>query len=202
MPDDAQSQHWYGTAQLGEGRFADAAQTLARAHALNPGSSAIAADAAFVRYLGGDHAGAIAQLRDIARLNPEFSGAHHYLERFYLVEGQAELFLAEATVTARLKRDDARAAEIARAERAYRAGGRAAMLYSLLADAQQRFAQTGDGAITIARIEAARGRREAVLDWLTRAERNREPDIRQIIAYPDFVPYRNDPAFARFFGRR
>ncbi len=198
-PDDAQSYHWYGTALLGEGRFGEALAALNHAHALNPGSSAISADEAVVRFTKGDRPEALAALRQITQVDPNFSAAHSYLARFYLIEKNDVGFLTEAAVAARLKRDAVRERAVREAAEAYRTGGHAAMLASLTATAERRFQQFGEGTILIAMLYAVSGDRNQVLAWLTRAESVQEPAIRSLIALAEFVPYRDDPAFQRFF---
>lgn len=198
-PDDAQSYHWYGTALLGEGRFAEALAALDHAHALNPGSSAIGADEAVIRYTKGDRSEALAALRQITQVDPNFSAAHNYLARFYLIEKNDLGFLTEAAVAARLKGDAVRERAIRAAAEAYRTGGHPAMLASLTATAEHIFQQTGQGTILIAMLYAVSGDRAKVLAWLTRAESVQEPAIRSLIALAEFVPYRDDPAFQRFF---
>ena len=198
-PDDAQSYHWYGTALLGEGRFVEALAALDRAHSINPGSSAIGADEAVVRYTKGDRSEALATLRQITQVDPDFSAAHSYLARFYLIEKNDVGFLTEAAVAARLKGDAVRGQAIQAAAEAYRIGGHPAMLASLTATAERSFRQSGEGTILIAMLYAVSGDRDKVLTWLTRAESVREPAIRSLIALAEFVPYRDDPAFQRFF---
>ena len=199
---DSQSHHWYGTALLGEGRYAEALKSINRARALNPGSSAISADEAAARWVAGDHVSALASLRKITEIDPNFSGAHSYLARYYLLQKDDRAFLAEAAIAARLKRDADHSRVIASAATAYRTSGRAAMLASLIASAEQSFRQSGEGATAIAMLYAANGDRKQVLAWLTRAEAIREPSIRSLAAYPEFVSYRDDLAFKRFFAAR
>ena len=201
-PSDSQSHHWYGTALLGEGRYAEALKSINRARAFNPGSSAISADEAAARWVAGDHVSALASLRKITEIDPNFSGAHSYLARYYLLQKDDRAFLAEAAIAARLKRDADHSRVIASAATAYRTSGRAAMLASLIASAEQSFRQSGEGATAIAMLYAANGDRKQVLAWLTRAEAIREPSIRSLAAYPEFVSYRGDPAFKRFFAAR
>ncbi len=201
-PQDAQSLHWYGSALLGEGRFADSLTMLQQASRLEPSSSAIAADMAYVQFVAGQRAAGVAALQRITEVDPGFSGAHTYLERIHLIDGDSAAFLSEAAQSAHLKRDESRAALIARADAAYRKGGRPAMLDQLIGDATAAFAQNGRTALDLARYSAARGDRAGVLRWLTQADSIHQPEIRSLVAYPDFVPYRDDPAFRRFFPHR
>ncbi len=197
---DSQSYHWYGTALFGEGHYAQALAMLDRARHINPGSSAISADEAMVRYVMGDHDAARSALRQVTDANPTFSGAHSYLARIDLIERDDAGFLAEAAIAARLKRDDDRSRSIEAAASAYARGGHAAMMASLRAAAEQAFQQSGEGAILIATLHAIDGNRAMVLHWLTRAESIREPSIGSLRSAAEFSAYRDDPAFKRFFG--
>ena len=199
-PNDAQTHHWYGTALFGDGRFKDALAALDQAQTLNAGSSAIASDEAYVRYLSGDRAAAIASLKRIILIDPEFSGARRYLAAIDLVEHDDAGFLEQGAASARLTHDPAQANMIATAANAYRAGGRDAMMASLVAWAEQAFEDDGGRAIFAAQMNAIAGNRASSLQWLARAEAVREPEIKSLFAYPAFVQYRTDPAFKRYFA--
>lgn len=199
-PDDAQTYHWYGTALLGDGRFKEALAALDRARTLNPGSSAIATDEAYVRYLSGDRAAAMASLKRIILIDPEFSGARRYLAAIDLVENDDTGFLEQGAASARLTHNAAQATMIAAAAAAYRAGGRDAMVASLVAWAEHAFENDGGRAILAAQMNAIAGNRSRSLQWLSRAEAAREPEIKSLLAYPAFVRYRTDPAFKRYFA--
>ena len=136
-PSVAQSWHWYGTALAGDGRFAEALAALDRARMLNPGSSAITADAAYVRYMSGDRRSAIESLKRVTAIDPTFSGARRYLAAINLVERDDAGFLAEGVIAARLTGDIAQARMMATASASYRAGGRAAMLAALIGWAER-----------------------------------------------------------------
>lgn len=199
-PNDAQSYHWYGTALFGDGRFKDALAVLDRARTLNPGSSAVASDEAYVQYFTGDRAASIASLKRVTVIDPEFSGAHRYLAALDLVERDDAGFLEQGLANARLTHDAAQADMMATVATAYRTGGRPAMLASLIAWAERAFENSGGRAIFAAQMNAIAGNREASVRWLARAEAIREPEINSIRAYPAFLAYRNDPAFKRYFG--
>jgi tetratricopeptide (TPR) repeat protein len=190
-PNDAQSYHWYATALLSEARPADASRAFDRARALDPGSSALAADAAYAQYLSGKHADAIAELQRIIDVDPAFSGSYRYLARFYLIEGRDADYLTTAAIETKLRKDadGARATEAAAA--AFKAGGRKAMVASVVAHEIAQFEQNGESALRVAMFQAASGDAAAVVRWLEKAESINEPEIRTIAAYAEFVPYRN-----------
>ncbi len=190
-PSQPQSHHWYATALLGEGRTADATRAFNRARALDPASSAIAADAAYALYLQGRHAEAITELQRIIDVDPGFSAPYRYLARFFLIEGRDVDYLAMATTEAKLRKDPDVSAAIDRAAGAYKSGGRKAMLASLIAHEIAQFDQNGESALRVAMFEAAAGDADAVVRWLEKAESINEPEIREIAAFAEFVPYRD-----------
>ncbi|MFM9853439.1 MAG: tetratricopeptide repeat protein [Sphingomonadaceae bacterium] len=198
-PAQAQSHHWYGTALLGEGRATDALRALERAQMLESGSSAIAADTAYAHYLGGNHDEAVGQLERITSVDPMFSGAYRYLARIYLIEARDREYLKMAATEAKLRADPAQAKSIAKAAAAFATGGRRAMISSLIADESTRFAQSGESALRVAMLYGAAGDGPHVEQWLQTAESVREPEIRSIPAFIEFVPYRNISSLARFF---
>jgi tetratricopeptide (TPR) repeat protein len=190
-PAQAQSYHWYATALICEGRAADAGRAFARARQLDPGSSAIAADAAYALYLNGQHGEAIAELQRIAEADSAFSGAYRYLARFYLIERRNADYLAAAAIDAKLRKDPDVVKAIAAATVAYKAGGRKAMLASLVAHETAQFEQNGESALRVAMYAAATGDSAQVIRWLEKAESINEPEIRTIMGYVEFVPYRD-----------
>lgn len=198
-PSQAQSHHWHGTALLGEGRVAEATKDLAKARELDPASSAICADAAYAQYLAGERTDAIKRLNRIVEVDPVFSGAYRYLARFYLIEGRDADYLKAAAIEARLRVDPAQVEAIKRAEAAFKSRGRKAMVATLIAHETAKFQQTGESAIKVAMMHAAAGDAAAVKLWLDRAESIREPEIRAIAAFVEFVPYRDKTAFVRYF---
>lgn len=190
-PTQAQSHHWYATALLSESRPADATRAFDHARALDPASSAIAADAAYALYLQGKHADAITELQRIVDVDPGFSGAYRYLARFYLIEGRDREYLAMAATEARLRKDPAVSAAIDRAAAAYKSGGGKAMVASLIAHEIAQFEQSGESALRVAMFEAAAHDAAAVVRWLEKAESINEPEIREIGAFVEFIPYRD-----------
>ncbi len=190
-PTQAQSYHWLGTALLSEARIADAVRSLEAARARDPGSSAIAADAAYARYLAGSKREAIAELSRITRVDPQFSAAWAYLARFYLLEGRDLDYLMAATTDAQLREDQAAIASAEAARAAYGRGGRAALLRSLIGTEEARFRQNANNALRLALLHAVAGDGDSMVRWLKRAESTGEPNVRTSGGFVEFVPYRD-----------
>ncbi len=190
-PNQAQSHHWYATALLSENRPADSVRAFDRARALDPGSTAIATDAAYAQYRFGKHTEAVAELQRIIDVDPAFSGAYRYLARFYLMEGRDADYLAAAATEAKLRKDADGAKAVDAAAAAFKTGGRKAMMASLIAHEIAQFEQNGESALRVAMLQAANRDATNVIRWLEKAESINEAEIRTIGAYAEFVPYQD-----------
>lgn len=199
---DARAWHWYGNALAFNGRPQEALKVLGRARALAPESSAIAADEAQVRYILGQKASALAALHAITRSDPAFIGAWRYLEWDLLAEGDVPGFLTAARIHARLRNDTARLALLERADAAFASGGRAALLNTLLADAERQFQAAADGALAVARLHALAGNEVETRRWIERARALNEPFAYMLDGWPELRPLRQSPRLADLYTRR
>jgi len=102
-PNDALTFHWYATALSMGSRKADALRMIARARALDPGSTAILTDEALILYDAGWHAQARAQLARVVALDPANADAHRYLVDIARTEGRIADFQRETGEADRLR---------------------------------------------------------------------------------------------------
>ncbi|MDX2210388.1 MAG: hypothetical protein SFV20_08525 [Sphingopyxis sp.] len=199
-PGDARTLHWLATTTTALDRPREGIKLLLRARQIDPQSSAIAADLAYMRYLAGDRAVAIAELERLVRIDPAFLGAPRYLTMLYLAEGHDQKYLAAAARSAEMSGSEEQKQINANARAAYERGGRSAMLDALYDAARADYARQGSGAVWLARIEALRGNAGAAAAWLRRADSAGEPYARMIGGYPEFVPYRNITELRAYFS--
>jgi len=89
-PRYATAHHWYGDFLVTRGRLDEARQKFELAHELDPGSSIVRHDRAWVRYFAGDFAGAERMLRDEITANPSFYRYHETLARVLAIQGRHE----------------------------------------------------------------------------------------------------------------
>ncbi len=199
-PGDARTLHWLATTATALDRPHEGMELLLRARQIDPQSSAIAADLAYMRYLAGDRATAVAELEKLTRIDPAFVGAPRYLTMLYLAEGHDQKYLAAAARSAEMSGSEEQQQINANARAAYERGGRSAMLDALYDAARADYARQGSGAVWLARIEALRGNAGAAAAWLRRADSAGEPYARMIGGYPEFVPYRNISELRAYFS--
>ncbi len=192
-PESAKAHHWYATAAQAIGDIATARSEIGRARELEPDNHAIVADAALVEMSAGAVPAAIAALESLVRVDPGLCSGHRYLAMAYLIAGRDDDYLREAAVAARLMNRPARIAAVDRAAARHAAGGRAAMLAQLVADADAAAAR-GDGkSLDGLRYRALAGNRAAVLAWLARARAEANPELAYAAGDPCLVAWRADP---------
>jgi len=194
-PDSAKAQHWYATALCAHGDYARSLQAIARARVLDPGSRAIVADEAWIRFGTGQRAAGLATLEHLAQLDPGFVSWHAYLARAYLVLGRDGDFLREAQAAAELRGQKDALARLRVVEQRFRSGGREAMLNQLSADEADGLAQGAGSAVIVAGYRALANDREGMLKWLAVAEAGHDHNLPSLRGYPEFSAYRDDAAF-------
>lgn len=202
-PGDARTHHWRGNALVFAGQEDEGLKALARARALAPESSAIAADEAHIRFLLADTPAArddaLASLRRVTQVDPDYIGAWRYLEWDLLAAGDAAGFLKAARAHARLAARPARLQTLDAAEAALGQGGRPAMLATLIAAAEVRHAESREDALAVARLHALAGDRAEAARWIARAQAIGEPHAFMLEGWPELRPLMRDPDFAAEF---
>ncbi len=203
-PGDARTHHWRGNALVFAGQEREGLNALARARALAPESSAIAADEAHIRFLLADTPAvrddALASLRRVTQVDPDYIGAWRYLEWDLLAAGDAAGFLAAARAHARLAGRPARLQTLTVAEAALVRGGQPAMLAALIAAAEARHAESREDALAVARLHALAGDRAEAARWIARSRALGEPHAFMLEGWPELRPLIRDPGFAAEFA--
>ncbi|MFT3977761.1 MAG: hypothetical protein QM688_11690 [Sphingomonas bacterium] len=168
-PEDPLTRHWFATALLANGESDAALREIERARELDPGSTAILADEGLIQYVAGHRAEGIANLRDLAREQPDAISPHRWLAEIALSEGKMADFLRESVITARLRSDAAWLSQATRLE----ASGLSpeSIEEAMLRDAEQ----SGAGWFQIARLAALAGHRAKARDAIQRACKSHEP---------------------------
>jgi tetratricopeptide (TPR) repeat protein len=200
-PNSAHARHWYGTALLHTGDAAGALEQIEQAQRLDPDSLSIMADKGIVLFHAGRSAEAVRLLGQIERLEPDYLSPHAYLAVIHLTGGRDAQFLHHAGKAARLRQDAPRLALIEQAKRAHQAGGRHAMLTSLLAGQEKLYAGGQESAYALAGTYALLGNRAAALRYLATSVNRREALAMGLRIDPYLKSLRGDPAYRALSDR-
>ena len=200
-PTSAKAHHWYATARFAHGDYRQSLEAIAQARALDPGSRAIVADEAWIRFGAGERAAGLATLERLAQLDRSYSAAHFYLAHIYLIEQRDADFLREAEAAAELRGQSEVVATLHLARQRFAAGGRQAML-DQLSDSEADGCTRGTGsAVVVAEYRALANDRAGMLKWLGVAEARHDHNLPDVRGYPEFAAYRSDPAFEAIVRR-
>lgn len=191
LPNDAGAHLWYANALSARARYVEAQQVMAKARALDPASRAIAADAAWLRYLAGDIRGAYAAIDALIRLEPDFAASRRHRALMALYDGNGSLFLSDAMAAAGARSDDRALALLRAAADVRRAEGDRAMARAL---AGNGYAVT---ALDRAELYALAGDGPAARDWLRRSFEAREPALVALPMQLGLLALVDDPVWRR-----
>jgi tetratricopeptide (TPR) repeat protein len=200
-PNSAQAYHWYATARFAHGDYDEALQAIARARVLEPGNRAIVADEAWIRFGSGQRTESLATLERLVQLDPSFASSHFYLAHAYLIEQRDADFLREARMAAQLRGQAQTLDALRLAAERFQSDGRQAMLEQLSADEAQALARGSGSAVVVAEYRALAGDRDGMLTWLAQAEAQHDHNLPILRGFPEFLPYRDDPAFAAILSQ-
>jgi tetratricopeptide (TPR) repeat protein len=161
----------------------------------DPTSGSVLADQAVVRYAAGDRAGAIAELHEVERDEPDFWAAPRYLAVMWLNAGDFPAYLAEMKRYAQLSKNPEAAASNAAAERGWAQGGRRGLLHALRKVQEDLFRNGQMSGYDLARTCAMLGDdQEAVAD-LKAAYRARDFRLLDLVSQAWTSPLQGDPEF-------
>ena len=163
-PRDAEAHHWFATSLMLEGRYVEALEEIGRAQELEPTSSSIVADRAFVLYAAGQQDEALKVVTDLARTEPALISPHRYLAEMYFNRGEYRRYLEESRRFTELLGDPEALAAVTGEEHALGAGGPRALLKEILIQREDRHARGSAGAYPVAQIESLLGIRRAGAD--------------------------------------
>lgn len=194
-PRNADAHHWYATSLMTVGRYQEALVQMNLAQQADPTSGSVLADQAVVRYAAGDRAGAIAELREVERDEPDFWAAPRYLATIWLDQHNLPAYLAELKRYAELSKDPEIATMRAAAERGWALGGERGLLEALRREQEDLFRNGQSSGYELARTCAMLGdNQEAVAD-LKAAYRARDFRVLDLNSQSWATALRGDPDF-------
>jgi tetratricopeptide (TPR) repeat protein len=200
-PNYSEAHHWYGTALMTVGRFAEASEELARARELEPASRSILADQGLLLFYAGKRAQAIEQLQQIEAAEPSFRSAHLYLSYIYFNGQDVQNYLLEAQKAAESSHAPVELEIVKEAEQGFASGGRPGMLQHLL-NAQKRF--NGEGrfpAFQVAETSALMGNKDQALKYLQSSYDKRELYVATVRVSPALADLRGEPRYRRLVAQ-
>jgi tetratricopeptide (TPR) repeat protein len=200
-PNLVQAHHWYGTFLFAVRRLPEALDQLEQARQLDPASTTILADKAFVLYVAGKKSEGLAMLRQIEATEPALASTHRYLATVFRERKEYANSLAESKQVAALRHDEAGMAVATAGEKGFAAGGLAGMWEAEL-PVQKEFFERGIGsAYELANTCAATGRNQEALQYLQAAFEKRDMNIIFLRGDAMFRDLHDEPVYQELVAR-
>jgi tetratricopeptide (TPR) repeat protein len=197
-PGYATAHHWYAIYLSAMGRHDEALASIERAHSLDPLSTIILANVAWVQYHAQRYDEAVASCQKTLALDPRFIRAHSYLGMIRAQQGRPADAMAAYKAAAQIMGEEGAVAMMAFAHgvTGQRVQGQR-YLDRLLERAKNEYVAASD----IAQIYIPYGDYDQVLKWLERAYEERSYGLAYLKVHPRFDPLRSDPRFQKFLAR-
>jgi tetratricopeptide (TPR) repeat protein len=196
-PNNADAHHWYATSLLSLGHTKEALIEIERARVLSPASPSILADRALIIYSNGDHAGGIAELKEMEQAEPEFLSPPRYLSMVYFESGDYENYLNEEKRAAILSKDAQEIATADAARKGWQSSGERGMLEALAAAQEQAFDNGKSSGYRLAYTSMLLGRKKDAVRYLQAAYATHDANIFALPKSRFATELHNDPDFER-----
>jgi tetratricopeptide (TPR) repeat protein len=194
-PRNSDAHHWYATSLMTVGRYQDALSEMNLAQQDDPTSGSVLADQAVVRYTSGDQAGAVDELHEVERDEPNFWAAHHYLANLWLDQKNFPEYLVEMKRYAELSKDPLAMASSEAASRGWAQGGERGLLEALR-KVQEEFFRNGKGSgYDLGHTCSMLGRNQEAIVDLKAAYAARDFRVIQLPTQAWTAPLKGDPGF-------
>jgi DNA-binding winged helix-turn-helix (wHTH) protein/Flp pilus assembly protein TadD len=192
-PESARAHHAHALWLSAHGHHEQALRAVETAAALDPASRDIARDAARLAFMAGNAESAVIRLRLLLARHPDDAGAHELLSQALANLGRnAEAaphlarFLVLIGVDQRYATDDARRLA---------AGGMIGLYRWYMSRPSTKPEDRYGVPFKLALSHALIGNADAALEWLQRAQRQRDSRLLFLNVDPRFAPLRGDPRF-------
>ena len=167
-PNLVQAHHWYATFLLALRRFPESLDQIEQARKLEPSSTTILADKAFILWQEGNRQEAFALLKQLASADPGLATTHAYLAKIYWQQKDYQSYFRELERAAELRGDRSGQAVAQAARRGFEAGGLRGMYEEVLPVQEKLFAE-GGAAFDLGVTYAALGRTDDAIRLLETA---------------------------------
>jgi tetratricopeptide (TPR) repeat protein len=131
-PSSAETHHWYASTLLNRHEGEESIRQIDEAVRLNPTSTAIATDAAFIHATFGDFDDGMKSLRTLAHTQPALATASDFLRTIEFAEGDYEAYIADTRQYASITGNPDELAIAESVARGWAQNGKTGMLKSLL----------------------------------------------------------------------
>ena len=193
-PGDAVAHRLYSTYLSAVGRMDDALAEDKISQRLDPVSPYMLEGIARSLYRMRQYDEAIAQFRKVLALDPQFGYAHLGLGKVYIQKHLYKEALTELQLAQQLM--GKQPSSIADVARIYALSGKTAEAQRILQDFLEQSRHGSFPPKPIADVYLALGDRESALEWLAKAVRARDVNLR-LTTDPSYDPIRSDPRFAQ-----
>lgn len=196
-PNYATAHHWYAFALEATGRAAESRAEIAEAAKLDPLSLIIRSSLAGALAAAGQPDAAMAQIKVVFDMDPNFPKGHGTLGYIYEQKGMYEAALREYELS------DENGGDPMWAERGYvyAISGHRQEALAMLAHLQAQEERAQGSAVEIALVNLGLGRREEAISWLQRALAERNDGWLMLGFDRRFDPLRSDPRFQDLLRR-
>lgn len=200
-PNLVQGHHWYATFLQISDRFPEAMDQIDQARKLDPSSTTIQADRAWILRDAGRESEAVALLKQLESADPALATTHAYLAKLSLDGKDYENFFAESKQAAQLRHDDGALAVANAAEQGFAAGGVSGMRERMIPVQKEMFERGLGPAFDLATSYALLGKKEDALFYLKAAYDKREIGLLYLSRNPDFISLHDELVYKEITKR-
>ena len=173
-PNYVAAHHWYATFLLSVRRFPEAATEIEVARKLDPSSTAIMTDRAFILYMAGQQDQGLALLKQMETTEPTFLSPHLYLSDIYFHHKDYPNYLSESAQVAQLRHDQHALAIMKAGESGLAASGVQGMWTTMLPIEQKFYRQGLLAPYPLAQTYSALGEKQEAFRYLREAYDRRD----------------------------
>jgi tetratricopeptide (TPR) repeat protein len=200
-PDYVAAHHWYATFLMANRRYPEAVTEIENARKLDPSSTPIMADRAYILYLAGQREQGLALLLQIEAVEPAFLSPHLYLSDIYFDREDYANYLSESTKVAQLRHDRETLAILKAGESGFAKGGARGMWQSMLPVQKKFYLQGSLPPYPLAQNYSALGERQEALKYLREAYDKRDAAVLFLNNDHSFDSLRGNPSFNDLMAR-
>jgi tetratricopeptide (TPR) repeat protein len=194
-PNCSLAHHWYATFLMTIGRNQEALEQIEIAQQLDSSSRSILADKGLILYHAGRVEEGVALLKQLSETEPSFISPHRYLAAIYFELQRYPEYLAQASETARLSKDELELAILEDGAKGFRSGGSQMMLESMLRDQTKYYAVGRISAYRLAQTYSLLGRQHDAIAYLRIAHDRRDSALSGLLVDFTILKLHNDPAY-------